>query len=68
MDTCKACHSENVTVIRGPETISYKGSSLSVDLESSVCADCGREFISANQIKRNDELIRNAKQHATEND
>lgn len=61
MTNCKLCKSENIKHLSHTENITYKESSLSVDMEYSVCEDCGREFVSKQQILNNDAQLRDAK-------
>lgn len=61
MNVCKACNSDSVEVFNDTETLTYNGKSLLVEIQYSVCNECGREFISTEQIKHNDLAIRDAK-------
>ncbi|NSY33794.1 type II toxin-antitoxin system MqsA family antitoxin [Pseudoalteromonas sp. JC28] len=61
MTNCKLCKSEQVNQFSELETIIYKESELSVEMEYSVCENCGREFVSKQQILNNDARIRDAK-------
>lgn len=61
MINCKLCKSENIKQLDDVESISYKGTELSVTMEYSICSDCGREFVSKQQILNNDSRIRDAK-------
>lgn len=61
MAHCKICKSENIRQLKDTENISYKGKSLTISMEYSVCNDCEREFVSKQQILNNDTLVRDAK-------
>ena len=61
MTNCKLCRSENIKQLDDIESISYKGTDLSVSMEYSICNDCEREFVSKQQILANDSRIRDAK-------
>ncbi|MDW6094462.1 type II toxin-antitoxin system MqsA family antitoxin [Vibrio ruber] len=61
MGECKVCKSHSVEILTADEEITYKGSTLSVEIEFSVCHACEREFISKDQIIKNDRMIRDAK-------
>ena len=61
MTNCKLCKSEQVNQFSEIETIIYKGNELSVEMEYSACEDCRREFVSKQQILKNDARIRDAK-------
>ncbi|TLX45122.1 hypothetical protein C1E24_20590 [Pseudoalteromonas phenolica] len=61
MTNCKLCKSENIVQLDDMETITYKGTDLSVSMEYSICNDCGREFVSKQQILNNDSRVRDAK-------
>jgi HTH-type transcriptional regulator/antitoxin MqsA len=64
MNICKICKSDNVNQCSDLENISYKGASLEVTMEYSVCNCCEREFISKQQIMNNDARVRDAKKRA----
>ena len=55
------CKSESITQLNDMESISYKGSVLSISMEYSVCNECAREFVSRQQILNNDSRVRDAK-------
>lgn len=61
MTNCKICKSESIRRLNDMENISYKGSLLSISMEYSVCNECEREFVSKQQILKNDSRIRDAK-------
>ena len=61
MTNCKICKSENIRQLDDVESISYKGSVLSISMEYSVCNECEREFVSKQQILNNDSRVRDAK-------
>lgn len=61
MIKCLICKNESVTIFTDYEEIEYKGNKLKVLMEYSLCSVCKREFISKNQIIRNDKSIREAK-------
>ena len=58
--TCAECGAEAFQACKEPEQFEYKGKQLTVDVEFSVCAECGTEEILADQIKRNDCRTRDA--------
>ena len=58
---CNLCKSESITQLNDMESISYKGSVLSISMEYSVCNECAREFVSRQQILNNDSCVRDAK-------
>lgn len=57
---CADCDSSELQFLIDTETFDYKGQSLTVDVEYSVCARCGAEAILSEQIKRNDDRVRAA--------
>ncbi len=61
MTNCKLCKSENIEQLDDVEIISYKGTDLSVSMEYSICNNCEREFVSKQQILKNDSRVRDAK-------
>lgn len=61
MTHCKICKSENIRQFEEAENISYKGKTLPISMKYSVCNDCEREFISKQQILKNDSRVRDAK-------
>lgn len=63
MTNCKICKSEKILHLKEVETISFKGSSLDISMEYSICQDCECEFVSKQQIINNDARIRDAKKH-----
>ncbi len=63
MTNCKICKSKKILHLEDVETISFKGSSLEISMEYSICQDCEREFVSKQQIVNNDSRIRDAKKH-----
>ncbi len=63
MTNCKICKSESIRQLDDMESISYKGSVLSISMEYSVCNECEREFVSKQQILNNDSRIRDAKKN-----
>lgn len=40
----------------------YKGTMIDVDIEYTVCDACGFEFVDTDQIRRNEHVIREAKE------
>ena len=64
MNICIYCESEGLENLQEDETITYKGNEISVLLEFSKCSGCEREFISTEQIIRNEAIIRDAKKVA----
>jgi HTH-type transcriptional regulator/antitoxin MqsA len=63
MTNCKICKSEKILHLEEIETISFKGNSLEISMEYSICQNCEREFVSKQQIMNNDARIRDAKKH-----
>ncbi|AWB72152.1 type II toxin-antitoxin system MqsA family antitoxin [Vibrio cholerae] len=61
MSECKVCKSNAVEALTDYEDISYKGSVLRIKVEYSLCNACGREFLSKEQIMKNDRVLRDAK-------
>lgn len=61
MSTCNLCGSVSVSTHQENETIKYKSGFITPLLPYSVCDDCGYEFVSTEQIKAGDALIREAK-------
>ncbi|HIF9162566.1 TPA: type II toxin-antitoxin system MqsA family antitoxin [Photobacterium damselae] len=61
MCKCKICNSDRVLEFSDSEIIKYKGNDLSVIVDYSECAECGREFITKDQILVNELRIREAK-------
>ena len=64
MTNCKLCKSNDINQLADIERISYKGNTLSVSMEYSICNNCGREFVSKQQILNNDACVRDAKKSA----
>ncbi len=60
-NTCDACKSNHILTHREQDCFHYKGEALFYEVEYSICENCGEEFINADQIKRNDIRIREAK-------
>ena len=58
MTACKICKSESITQLIDN---SCKGSVLPIPMEYSVCNECGREFVSRQQLLNNDSCVRDAK-------
>lgn len=61
---CVRCSQDSVNVLTDHATVSYRGNVLSYDMIYSLCSYCGDEFISADQIKQNDQALRNAKRES----
>lgn len=59
-EKCADCGAAELQPFTEAESFEYKGHSLTVDVEYSVCAQCGAEAILPEQIKRNDCRIRDA--------
>lgn len=57
---CPVCATGNLVAHNELDAINYKNQSLSVQIEYSVCTECGEEMIVPDQIKRNDCRIRDA--------
>jgi HTH-type transcriptional regulator / antitoxin MqsA len=57
---CPVCTTGELTFFKEPDEITYKGHFLSVEVEYSVCKQCGEEMILPQQIKRNDCRVRDA--------
>lgn len=61
MKNCIACSGTDLSAHKDTEEFSYKGGTVDVSLEFSVCNSCGREFVAKEQILRNEKLIRDKK-------
>lgn len=61
MSVCKYCKSNEVVLYKESDDFLYKGNSLNVPVEFSVCSGCGREFLTKEQIQNNDARLRDAK-------
>ncbi|WP_417760266.1 type II toxin-antitoxin system MqsA family antitoxin [Shewanella sp.] len=61
MSECKVCKGNAVEALTDYENIGYKGSTLRIKVEYSLCNTCGREFLSKEQIMKNDRILRDAK-------
>lgn len=57
---CPVCVTGELTFFKEPDEITYKVHSMSVEVEYSVCKQCGEEMILSEQIKRNDCRVRDA--------
>lgn len=57
---CADCGCETLESLTEIESFNYKGHTLSVEVEYSLCSQCGAEAILPDQIKRNDTRTRNA--------
>jgi HTH-type transcriptional regulator/antitoxin MqsA len=57
---CSKCGSSNFEEHIEPDDFMRNGQSFSVDVAHSVCCQCGYEVIFAEQIKRNDCVLRDA--------
>lgn len=64
MSECNLCGSERVCALSEVQEIRYKSYRLEVELAYSVCEACGREFVTTEQIRKNDHAILAAKRHA----
>ena len=58
MSECKYCKSVNIK--EEQEILIYKGNDLNISFEFSICGNCGREFVSKQQILNNDSRVRDA--------
>lgn len=54
MIKCNMCNSNNVSVFLVEEKVKHNFLFLSVQTEYSICNNCNREFISKEQIKKNE--------------
>ncbi|MBE0472168.1 MAG: hypothetical protein IBX55_22005 [Methyloprofundus sp.] len=61
MSNCSLCGSASVSTHQENETIKYKSGFVTALLPYSVCDECDYEFVSTEQIKASDALIREAK-------
>lgn len=61
MSECIICKSNSIRVLTDYEEINYKNDKLKVPMEYSLCNECKREFISKDQIIKNDKTIRDFK-------
>lgn len=59
-EKCADCGASELQFLTEAETFNYKGQLLTVDVDYSVCAQCGAEAILPEQIKRNDYRVRDA--------
>jgi len=57
---CADCGANALQAFTEKDQFDYKGHSLTVEVEYSVCSECGAETILADQIKRNDSRTRDA--------
>ena len=57
---CFDCGAPEVQFFTESESFDYKGQSLTVDVEYTVCPNCGADAILPDQIKRNDGRVRDA--------
>ena len=60
MSECKYCKSEDIEQKEEQEVITYKVNNLNVSFEFSICSNCGREFVSKQQILNNNSRVRDA--------
>lgn len=60
MAHCSKCNSEQIVIDLVSTDFSYKGEKLAVTLHRSVCQNCGREFVSREQILQNENLFQEA--------
>ena len=58
--SCADCGADALQAFTEAEQFDYKGQTLSVDVEYSVCSQCDAEVILPDQIKRNDCRVRDA--------
>lgn len=58
---CVRCNQGSVNVLTDTATVNYKDKTLSYSMCYSLCANCGYEFISTDQIKQNDQAFKKAK-------
>jgi len=65
MSICTSCGSSNIKHESANERILHESSILSVCMESSSCRDCGRQFVSRDQIQRNDTRVKKIKESLT---
>lgn len=61
MSHCTNCESSNVQIIDENVPFVYKEKNVELVLHSTVCCDCGDEYVSADQIKEADDLYRRAR-------
>ncbi|WP_417446947.1 type II toxin-antitoxin system MqsA family antitoxin [Kangiella sp.] len=61
MNHCTNCESSNIQIINEQVPFSYKSKTVELVLHSTVCRDCGDEYVSADQIKEADNLYRQAR-------
>lgn len=59
-EKCANCGASELQFLTEAETFDYKGQSLTVDVDYSVCIQCGAEAILTEQIKHNDCRVRDA--------
>lgn len=61
MKNCAYCNSDHVDLLSENEVITYKGVQLDFVMEFSLCNECGRDFLTKEQIQSNDARLRDAK-------
>lgn len=59
-EKCANCGADNLQRLIEADTLQYKGQPIVVDVEYSLCPQCGAEAIFPDQIKRNDCRVRDA--------
>lgn len=64
MGYCTNCGSSNISVNKTVVPYEYKGSVVELTLPSTICSDCGDEYVSAEQIKESDNLFRRVRAEA----
>ncbi len=61
MDQCPLCHATATQARTSLENYQYKGQTLALQTDYSVCTACGEEFLFPAQIQTNDARIREAR-------
>ena len=50
---CEKCNSDMILIIQDTTEFFINGEELSINIESSLCAECKNEFISNEQLMKN---------------
>ncbi|MCB1595825.1 MAG: type II toxin-antitoxin system MqsA family antitoxin, partial [Xanthomonadales bacterium] len=58
---CIYCKSDSVNVITENEEFTYKGKSVQIPVEFTLCDNCDKEYIDTKQILKNEAVVRDAK-------
>ena len=58
---CIYCKSGSVNVLTENEEFTYKGKSVQIPVEFTLCDNCDKEYIDTKQILKNEAVVRDAK-------